>query len=73
VLPQCSTLLDDLGSQFRDDGSCLRLDQLSLAGPRIPMLGADLGQNDIGCLSPGINENCARLERWRRGFGGLPV
>ena len=73
VLPQCSALLDDLGSQFRNGGSRLRLDQLPLACPRIPMLCANLGQNDIGRLSPGINENCARLGRWRRGFGGLPV
>jgi hypothetical protein len=73
VLPQCSALLDDLGSQFSNSGSRLRLDQLSLACPRVPMLGADLGQNDIGRLPPGINENCARLERWRRGFGEVPV
>lgn len=67
------TLLDDLSPQFRDHGSRLRLDQLSLSGPGLLVIRPDLGQNDVGRLPPRLNENCARLERWQREFGELPV
>jgi hypothetical protein len=73
LLLERNTLLDNLGPQLGNCRPRLRLDQLPFAGPRLLMFRADLGEDDVGRFAPGINENCGRLERWRREFGGLPV